>query len=132
MPLLSSGDYPAVRAAIDVSLDELSLPDSIVGLDIYAGTAERYIASRTTGTAEAAKAAAIYYLAALLAPSIPNITSERDEMGLRYERKPVDWAERSSQLQARAEEQIDLANEVTTLSGDRPTMFAVARGRRGL
>jgi hypothetical protein len=134
-PLLSSTDFPAIRAAIDLSLDEATLPDDVIWLDIYVGEAERYVASQTADTGQNAKNAVVYWAASLIAPSVPQLTGERDTLGESYQRKVEDVAELVARLRAKAAEQIDIANEVDPellTTANRPTFFALASGTRGL
>ena len=40
MTILAYPDYAAIRAAIDVSLDDATLPDSVIALPIYLHAAD--------------------------------------------------------------------------------------------
>lgn len=75
-------NYESVRKAIDVSLDDVTLPDSIIGLDIYAGEASRYIDRHLTPEQQAAQpestnTAAIYYAASFLCTALRQVRRER-------------------------------------------------------
>jgi hypothetical protein len=137
VPILSTSDYPAIRAAIDVSLSDLSLPDSVIVLDMYAGAGVRDVlrvdplaASRTGDALAHANTAAIMFTAARLAGVVPQIVKEAfpDHS---YERKAYDPLELAGQLRASAGAELDAYLEPGALEQDRPTMFAVARANRG-
>lgn len=137
MALFSSTNYPAVRAAIDVSLDSAMLPDSIIVLDMYAGAGVRDVlnldplaASRTGDELAHATTAAILFVAARLIGALPQIVKETfpDHS---YERNKVDSSARASELRNLAEAEIDAYLDPGDATSDRPTKFAVAGGRRG-
>jgi hypothetical protein len=141
-PLIDSTRYDDIRAALDISLDKSSLPDAIIELDIYLGEALRWIDAQTpvppyteeNRTGDRAKNAAIFFAAALLAPVIPDVLSERQLTGEEYTRKSVNWAAVEVRCRARAMEQLALI--LDTVSADevsdvRPQMFGVAHGYRG-
>lgn len=139
MAILTSDDYPAIRAALDIELNSSNLPDATIALDIFSGQADREVYERdpdaddrTGDDANRIKAAAIYFCAALLAPVVVRITSLAVQTRDASYSKPVfDPAERAAELRALAEAAID---EVLTPEEDapgRPTMFAVASGTRG-
>ena len=137
MPLLSTGDYPSIRAAIDVSLDSTMLPDSIIVLDMYAGSGVRDVlrldplaASRTGDALQHAQTAAILFVAARLLGALPQITLERFP-DHEYRREAVDLGARAAELRNRAEVEIDAYLDPGDVTSDRPTKFAVASGRRG-
>jgi len=134
-------DYPAVRAAIDLSLDDTTLPDDVIGLPIYAGAAEVEIGRRvanyadviTAGGANAALLtnAAIWICAALLVPAVPNLTGERTPDSQQYSRQAFDPAAKVAQLRALADQAIGEVLGEDPLTAARPVTFAVACGRRG-
>jgi len=139
MAILSSTDYPSIRAALDVDLDSSNLPDSTIALDIYSGAADQLVYnrdpsadSRTGDDADRIKRAAIYFCAALLAPVVVRITSlavqTRD---VSYSRPVFDPAERAAELRALAEAEIDEVLTPTEEAPGRPTMFDTAAGTRG-
>lgn len=146
MALLSILEFPAIRAAIDISLSDGNLPDSVIKLSIYQGAAENWVLERDPNAAnyaeggstpDAAKAAhvvnaAIYRTAALLCPVIPNIT--RDDFGADegYTRQAMNYAKRADELTdlASAEIAAYLVAEPTTTQ--MPPFFTVGQGYRGL
>jgi len=135
--LLTTAEYPAIRAAIDVSLDAGMLPDPIIDLDIYAGAAVRDVLaidssaeSRTGGELAHAQNAAVYFAAARIIGALPQITREtRDTHS--YQRAEVKAAERAAELRSLASAELDayLATDATT--DDIPTLFTTAPGYRG-
>lgn len=137
MALLSSAEYPAIRAAIDVSLDSALLPDAVIALDLYVGAGQRDVLAidpaaetRTGDDLLHAKTAAIMFTAARLIGSVPLITREqRDTHG--YTRQEVDPAQRAADLRTLASAEIDAYLDPGDLASDRPTRFAVVSGRRG-
>ena len=46
MTILDYSHYPAIRAAIDTSLDSEALPDDVISLPIYAGAADAEVETR--------------------------------------------------------------------------------------
>lgn len=140
---LSAAEYPAVRGAIDISLDQKALPDEVLALPQYAGDAERWIigqnplaATYEAGTDEylGMQVAAIYACAALVLPAVPNLTSESYGAGYRYTRKELDTATLVESLWQRASNAIKAVTGVVAPSAGRiPTrfIFTVATGRRG-
>lgn len=139
MAILTSNDYPAIRAALDVSLDSSNLKDTTIALDIFSGQADREVYerdpladSRTGDDADRIKAAAVYFCAALLAPVVVRITSlavqTRD---VSYSKPVFDPAQRAAELRAMAEAEIDAVLTPSEEAPGRPTMFDVAAGTRG-
>lgn len=136
MSLLTASEYPAIRAAIDVSLDATLLPDSVIALPIYAGAADTDVQSRDplwasrTGTAlQRLVNAAIYLAAASLCPAIPQIIQEQTTEHT-YQRRSVDWTALAGELRGRAEAELAAVIE-SDAQIERPTMFTVGIGRRG-
>jgi hypothetical protein len=83
-PLLASSDWPAVRAALDITLDSAQLPDATIALDIYSGRAMREVEARVTGATGLTgddelkvTAAAVFLTAAHIAPALPAIMRAR-------------------------------------------------------
>ena len=86
MAILSSADYPQVRAIIDPSLDENTLPDSILSMDIYQGRAESEVKSmdpdaetRTGEDLNKIKRAVILLMASYYLESLPDKTASKIE-----------------------------------------------------
>jgi len=138
MALLSAADYPAIRAAIDVSLTARVLPDSVIGLPIYVDAAEAEVLardplaeSRTGAALQHVTNAAVLLTAALLAPALPGYTAE-DFSEYSYQRK-TDWATRAAELRKRAEAELAAVLEPENpTTASKPTMFTTAPGTRGL
>lgn len=135
--IVQTSDYGAVRAAIDTSLDSTALPDATIALPIFLDAADLEIkrrdpswASRTADEATHLKNAAIYLTAALLAPAVPSLSGETFG-DYRYQLQTKDWTARSADLRQLMEQELNAYLETTTPTPDRPTMFAVASGRRG-
>jgi len=138
MTLLSSTDYPSVRAAIDTSLDSAVLPDALIARDVFVGAAELDVlardplaASRTGTDATRITLAAIYLTAARLCPAVPNIIEEEDTGQHRYRRQATDWTKRAAELRGMADAEIQAILAPTATTPGRPTMFVAASGRRG-
>ena len=136
-PLLTSANYPAIRAMIDITLDTISVPDAIIALDAYVGAGMRDVLaldplaeSRTGDDLQHAQTAAVLFTAARLVPALPMIVKETfpDHS---YERNKVDSAARAAELRNLAAAEIDAYLDVGDVISDRPTRFAVASGRRG-
>ncbi len=137
MALVASGQYPAVRAALDVTLDAEALPDAVIALDLYAGTADRWVLAqdptaeaRTGDALKHVTAAAVLYCASLLAPALPQLTGETHGAH-QYSRKAVDASALADQLVARAVDELTAVLQPDDVRPVRPTMFALASGRRG-
>lgn len=137
MTLLTAAEYPSVRAAIDVSLDSDLLPDTIIALDIYAGSAERDVlaidpgaASLTGSDGAHATAAAVYFCAGRLCVALPQIVRE-GYADHSYQRREVDPERRAAELRGLAAAELEAYLDLNGTTGDRPTMFATACGRRG-
>jgi hypothetical protein len=134
MAILSSADYPAVRAALDASLNPQQLPDATIAQDIFVGAAEAELlrrvpdaASRTGDELKRVKRALVYLTAALLAHSVVRLTSVSIQTrDLSYSRQTFDPDEKAAELRGRAETEISglIAPGETTSS--MPTMFTLA------
>lgn len=137
MSLLSASDYPAIRAALDVSLKATALPDAVIALPIYQGAAESEVLARDPEAENRSGAAlqrvvnaAIFLTAAYLASALPTITAET--VGRYSYQRDTDWGARAAELRQRAD--AELAAVLTPDAAARPLppgMFAVASGRRG-
>lgn len=115
MPLLDAESYESIRKALDLSIDKGDLPDEVIALDLYSGEAERWVTSQITisgpeATGSRAKLAAIYMAAALLAPAVTQIVSQKDATGETVTLKTFDPNKKESQMRARAAEMIALVN----------------------
>ena len=135
MSLLTSADYPAVRAALDVHLDSTLLPDSIIALNIYQGAAEMEVKrrdplaeTRTGDDATRVRLAAIYLCAAALAPAIPRLVSQTLD-GHTVTVDGATWRDLAARLTALAYEHLRTVTSVTPQVG--AFHFARAAGGRG-
>lgn len=137
--LLDSNDYKLVRSALDTSLDDKSLPDSVIAQTIYLGAAEREVKGRDTDWAtraddelERLKSATAYLTAARLAPAVVRETSiifqARD---MNFNKPAWDVEEKVDFLRKQAEVELSDLLEPEERAPNRPTMFTVASGRRG-
>ena len=135
MSLLTSADYPAIRAALDVHLDAALLPDSVIALSVYHTAAEMEVtrrvpdaATRTGEDATRVKLAAIYLCAAALAPAIPRLVSQTLD-GHTVSVDGATWQDLAARLTALAHDHLQ------TVTGGAPTLapfhFARAAGGRG-
>lgn len=124
-----SGDYPSIRAAIDISLDANSLPDAVIALEVYATAAEQWIASQTTEAGSEAHLGAVLYCAYLIAPQVPALIRERMAGG-EFWQQAFNYTDIAGGLLQRAYYQVALAkalelpDEVQSLQ---PTMFALGK-----
>lgn len=117
-------DCDLVRNAISVTLDDKSLPDTIILSEAYAGLANHTITLRTeSGEAnELRRMAAVFYCAALLVPALPDLIRETDA-GVTTEFGQRDKA-LESKLYARSEECLQLAAGAPQHStGRMPVLF---------
>jgi hypothetical protein len=140
--ILATADYPAVRAAIDASLEPSNLSDAVIALDIYAGAAVQDVTDRYPTAAAVVLAAtqlkitraAVYFCAARLAIPVAGVivsslsVSARD---MNYSRPPYDGHKRAAELLALAEEELDDILEPDEETPNRPRMFTLAPGYRG-
>lgn len=137
MPLVTSADYPAIRAMIEIGLDSIALPDGIIALDAYSGAGMREVLAldplaetRSGSDLLHAQTAAILFTAARLVGALPQIVKETfpDHS---YERSRVDVSARAAELRGLASGELDAYLDVGDITSDRPTFFTVASGRRG-
>ena len=139
MTILSSADYPAIRAALDVSLNAQQLTDATIGQDIFVGAAEAELlrrvpdaASRTGDDLKRVERALVWLTAALLAHSVVRITSMSVQTrDLSYSRQSFDPERKAAELRGRAEAEIVMLLTPGEATPSRPTMFTVAAGYRG-
>lgn len=124
MGFLTAAEYPAIRAAIDITLDPSSLPDEVIGLPTYAGEAEQWVLTTDPGAIlyspgsdefKAAQVAAIFACAAMLTQMIPVLTGETWGQAYRYTRKETDLKALEATLWDRARTALGRA------SGDAPS-----------
>lgn len=139
MAILTSADWPAVRAALDTELDTNSLTDAVIALNIYSGAADQDVLaldpdaeSRIGEDGNRITRAAIFFCAARLAPVVLRILNlsalTRD---LRFSKPTFDPEERAKELRGMAVEEI---NEILTPGGlatSMPRQFSAVSGIRG-
>lgn len=136
MAILTTADYPAIRAALDVDLTETKLPNRIIDLPIYRDAADQDVISilpdaetRTGEAANKVQRAAIFFCAARLAPVVVRLTSltvqARD---LSYSKPVFDPEKRAAELRQLAVEELA---DISSGSPTRPPFFSVATGTRG-
>jgi hypothetical protein len=126
---------------LDLTVDDKSLPDAVLLLAPFAPEAEARIeaqvpnaAARTGDEARHLKLAAIALCAALVAPSMPSITSETVGPAMSVSRQPVDWTKRVAYLLGVFQAELDAVANVATPQSTisvRPKLFSLAPGRRG-
>jgi hypothetical protein len=133
---LSAADYPSIRAAIDISLSEGSLPDTIISLPIYSGYAEQQVLAVVpdADTADTDRQAhlhnaAMLFAAAALCLAIPSFTREAGpEFNASIDR--VKPAELAADLRLRAASELE-AGSPGAAAQLVPLTFTVAKGSRG-
>jgi len=138
MAILSSADYPEIRAAIDVALDDDDLSDAVIGYDIYVGSADLEVKdripsaeSKTGDELTHVKAATVLITAALLSPSVPQLVSTKAGEDFQFQYDKRDWVKHAAELRQRAERHIQAVLTPTGDAPQRPTMFARVSGTRG-
>ncbi len=139
MTILSTADYPAIRAALDVSLNEQLLPNATIGQGIFLDAAEAELlrrvptaASMTGDNLARVKRALVWLTAAYLAHSVVRITSlSVQTRDLSYSRQTFEPDEKAAELRARAEGEIGQLVEPAAATPTRPVMFTLAPGYRG-
>lgn len=140
MTILTSADFPRVRSVIDTTLGTDDVSDATIAMDEFQAEGEARVYERLPQAAtlvglDAArvKTAAILFVAALVAESLPRITQEfvgRRSYGATKAAATADMLSIAANLRARAE--MALANVTAVpLAEIRPVMFALARGTRG-
>lgn len=140
MAILGEEHYDAIRKAISLELTDKEIPDTVIALPIYQGTAERWaalidsqIVTRTDAQKEAAENAVILKTASLLVAALPILEREEFGPGEGFTRQRVDRQKLSEQLAARAQAELDsylISADSTTTATFLP-VFAVGGGRRG-
>lgn len=140
MALITVADYPAVRAALDISLDAAAVPDAVIVLSIYHGAAELDVLARVPdaeGRAEPdlsrLRNAVIFLTAAKMARAVPAISAERTPTH-EYTRHEVNWTKRGVELLADAERelaQVTVETPPVEETDEIPPLFGLASGRRG-
>lgn len=139
MAILDEGDYDAIRAVIDSTLTSNNLTNKLIEQPIFRDAAIQMVLDRdadaegrTGDNAKRIKRAAIYFCAALLCPVVVKATSINIQArDLSYTRPAFDHEARAKELIALGETEIVAVLEPDATAARRPTLFAVAAGRRG-
>ncbi len=139
MAIIESGDYPSIRAAIDLELDTNSLPDAKIALDIFSGAADQDVLerdpdaeSRTGEDANRVTRAAIFFCAARLVPVVMRTVSlSATTRDLSYTRKMSEIDARVNELKGQAVAEIDEVLDPDNDTASMPRMFTYASGDRG-
>ena len=138
MAILSNSDYSEIRSAIDVALDDDDLSDTVIGYNIYVGTADLEVKDRITDAESKTgddlthvKAATVLITAALLSPSVPQLVSTKAGEDFQFQYDKRDWVKHAAELRQRAEGHIQAVLAPTGDAPQRPTMFARVSGTRG-
>ena len=143
MPILTSADYPSVRALIQVGLSAESLPDSVIALDVYQGAAEREVkrldpdwATRAGDELLALKSAAAHFAAAALIPAVrQKIREVLDSnsfagggIGVQQQWTQTNTEKRAAELRTAGAAMIAdyMADEEPALSATPPSLFGKA------
>lgn len=128
--ILQPSDYPAVRAAIDISLDSTLLPDATISLPIYLDAADLDVkrrdpewATRTGDALTHLTNAAIYLTAARLVPALPDLTRETFT-DHEYVRQARNIEQMVADLEAKAADELEALDPTTVV--EMPTMFVTA------
>ncbi len=138
MAYLTIAQYPAIRAALDISLTTAKLPDAVIASAPFHPAAEAEVSRRLGSVAGAAEGqpgaqrAVILLTAARLLGSVPNIIRRTlGDTTIQY--KPAEILER--QRWFRAEASTEITALVQTLDPNavtqQPTVFTLAPGNRG-
>lgn len=139
MAILTSADWPAVRAALDTELDTNNLTDPVIALNIYSGAADQDVLkldpdaeSRIGDDGDRIKRAAVFFCAARLTSVVFQPTSvsalTRD---LRYQRQVAKAEKRANELRGMAVEEINEVLVPGGLATSMPRMFSAVSGTRG-
>lgn len=131
MAILTSADFPEVRAALHMSITTDHLPDATIALPIYQTRAENEIVrrdpeaeSRTGDEAEKVRQATVLLLAALIAPAMEMLTSETiPGGGYRYQKPEVDWKTKAQLLRESADSILSVLLDTDPDTPSLPTIF---------
>lgn len=140
MAILTTAQYPEIRAAIGVEVNSRVLPDKVISMSIYLGAAERWAltvdadaATREGDELITLKSAITLKTASLLIKAMPMLLREEFRLGEGFQRQKVDVKERADDLAAQA---LDAINSYIEPTEDErtavlPVFFDVASGTRG-
>lgn len=123
MALIEPSDYDFIRKRIDASLNDSSLPPTVI--ESYLDEAEEWVGDRvdvaglSAAQLKQAKRAALYYCASLIAPTVNVPTSDAGINGASYTRQVMKPAENAQRLLDLAEGELGkLTVEVPDSSDD--------------
>jgi hypothetical protein len=130
--ILNPTHYKAVREALDISLDDDSLPDDVISSGVFLGAAENEIARRyplADPDDPHVILGAILLTAANLAPSIPRVVRSSTVTAVSLQVDQPRWNEIAALLRARALD--ELSSVVGTVVVVPPVVFTLGHGDRG-
>lgn len=138
LPLIA-GDFPAVRAAINITLDAALLPDATIQLPVFQAAGEDDVRAidpdaDTRGAPLDARIrrAAIFFVASRIVLSNPDIVEESfGEQRTRL--ATISPAEKAADLREKGLAEVSAVLEAVgvTITARRGTHFTLAGGRRG-
>ena len=112
MAIIGTAEYPAVRAAIHYRLKPKDLPDDMIALPIFAPEAELDLLALLPGAESftdtklsRAKNVVIYWTAARLVPSVPQVTAQ-SFLGDREQFQTIDWEKHIEYLLKKADQNL--------------------------
>lgn len=131
MAILTSIDFPEVRAVLHMSITTDHLPDATIALPVYQTRAENEVlrrdpvaAGRTGDEAEKVRQATILLLASLIAPAMEMLTSETiPGGGYRYQKPEVDWKTKAQLLRESADSIFSVLLDTDPDTPHLPTLF---------
>jgi hypothetical protein len=137
VPFATVADYPAIRAALDITLTAAKLPDEVIASAPYHPAAEAEVTRRLGDLADdavgqtAAVRAVVLLTAARLLPALPNITQRRlgdSSVSL----QPMAMDRRLRELRAMAAQELAALRAQLDPNAPAavPTVFTVAPGGR--
>lgn len=137
--IIESDSYPAIRMAIDSTLNATQLSDELIGMDIYHGASEREVKKRVSTWASATgddllrlKAAVIFLTAARLCYVVTRVTSlSVQARDVSYSKAIFKPEERAEYLRRMAEDELSEVLEPSETDSNRPEMFRRISGTRG-
>lgn len=138
MSLLSRANFPAIRAVIDIELDEVGLPDSIIQLDVFQATGEADVLSRDPIAASRTDLteklhivnAAVLFTASYIVIALPRILKETFGVHYATTKQEVERKDLAALLRSRANDEIDAVINKGAEEPDRPLSFTITCGGR--
>jgi hypothetical protein len=136
--ILTTAEYPEIRAVISLDVDQKALPNDVIALDPYQGEAERWAvrldpqaATRTGATLRQLKTAIVFKIASFVVKAMPQLIEENFKVGEGFKRQSVDVDARAEDLAQRAADAMAAYLSPTPATKSIPTLFTTAPGRRG-